>query len=66
MDRRKFILTGLAGLAGGAIPGAALAETQAGEIRYNFGSAFSSKSKKKRRSSYGGKQIVSYLSLIHI
>ena len=60
MDRRKFVLTGLAGLAGGAMPGAALAESAAGEIRYNFGSAFSSRSKKKRRSSYGGKELVSY------
>ncbi|NNE21356.1 MAG: L,D-transpeptidase [Rhizobiales bacterium] len=58
MDRRLFILTGIAGLASGAMPGAVLAESRAGEIRYNFGSAFSKQ--KKRRSNYGGKQVVSY------
>ena len=62
MDRRLFILSGLAGLASGAVPGTALAESRVGEIRYNFGSAFSggSKKKKRRRSSYGGKELVSY------
>ena len=59
MDRRLFILTGLAGVAQSVLPGAARAETSGG-IRYNFGSAFSGGSKKKRRSSYGGKKLVPY------
>lgn len=52
MNRRKFILTGLA-VGAGAHP--ALADTIGG-VRYNFGSAFSGAT----RARYGGKKTVDY------